>query len=331
MRLTILNRAKGKFHSIEELFRCISNALPPSIEIRIVEVPENGARLTAIAANIFWVFRLKGYDVLHVTGDIHYAVLGVWRRPSVLTIHDLRFVEEETGVRRFLLWFVWIYLPIRFATRITVISQFTKQRLQSLIRVPEEKIHVVPDCVNPIFSADVKTTLCDPPKILHVGTTRNKNLERLISACSGLRVELCILGHLSPQQRAMLNYHRVIFREYFDLKVHQVADLYRQCDIVCFASLYEGFGIPILEAQAIGRPLITSNISPMKEVSGEGALLVDPCSEEAVRGAIGNLLSNAELRLDLVRKGFVNVQQYTATSVAKQYYELYRSLLPAST
>jgi glycosyltransferase involved in cell wall biosynthesis len=330
MRLKILNRARGKFHSIEELFRCIMVEMPHNVEIRVETAPAIGASLRSVMTNILWAFRQKKQEVIHVTGDIHYAILGALYYPSVLTIHDLRFIDEHSGLKRFLLWLLWLYLPVKFATRVTVISEFTKQRLQSLVRVPLKKIQVIPDCVNPIFSADVKTTLCDPPKILHVGTTRNKNLERLISACSGLRVELCILGHLSPQQRAMLNSHRVIFREYFDLKVHQVADLYRQCDIVCFASLYEGFGIPILEAQAIGRPLITSNISPMKEVSGEGALLVDPCSEEAIRGAIGNLLSNAELRLDLVRKGFVNVQQYTATSVAKQYYELYRSLIPAS-
>ncbi len=109
----------------------------------------------------------------------------------------------------------------------------------------------------------------------------------------------------------------------------ELVEAYRRCDMVVFASLYEGFGLPILEAQAMGRPVITSNFGAMREAAGDGALLVDPYSVEAIREAVLRVKNEPALREELVRKGLRNVERFRAETVAARYGELYRGLAPA--
>ena len=106
----------------------------------------------------------------------------------------------------------------------------------------------------------------------------------------------------------------------------ELVEAYRRCNMVVFASLYEGFGLPILEAQAIGRPVITSNFGAMKEAAGEGALLVDPYSVESIREAILRVKNEPELREELIAKGLRNVERFRAETVAMKYAEIYRKL-----
>jgi len=330
MKVLFLNRARGEFWSIEELFRAVAVALPGSVKYRIDSVPRSGASVLALLRNLIWTSRIRDADVIHVTGDIHYAVISIWRTPTVLTIHDLRFIENEDGIRRKLFWLLWLYLPSKRAKQITVISEFTKQRLLSLVRVSPDKVTVIPDCVTPEFEACEKPELSDPPIVLHVGTTPNKNLERLAFACCGMKIELWVLGRLNDEQKADLLQKEIRFREFFDLDRAEVVELYQKCDIVSFVSLYEGFGLPILEGQAVGRPILTSNIAPMNIVSGEGTLQVDPLSIDAIRVALEQLLGDASLRAELVEKGFENVRKYSVTAVATQYYELYKRVVSPS-
>lgn len=103
--------------------------------------------------------------------------------------------------------------------------------------------------------------------------------------------------------------------------------LYSKADILFFASLQEGFGLPILEAQGMGLPLITSNLSPMKEVAGDGAFLVNPYNINEIRKAIQSIMNNPQLRDELTSKGYENVAKYMIENVAKQYEELYDSIV----
>jgi glycosyltransferase involved in cell wall biosynthesis len=106
----------------------------------------------------------------------------------------------------------------------------------------------------------------------------------------------------------------------------ELVEAYRRCDMVVFASLYEGFGLPILEAQAMGRPVITSNFGAMKEAAGDGALLVDPYSVEAIREAVLRVKREPALREDLIAKGLRNAANCSADAVAMKYAQIYRNL-----
>lgn len=323
----LAHRCPGNFWSLEELFGNIARAFPDWIHAATATAPRNRANLSSLLANLRWARSLPGCDVLHQTGDVHYAILGIRRRPIVLTIHDLRFIEEARGIKRFLFWWLWLYLPCRHASRVTVISEFTKARLLALGRVDPTKVRVIPNCVGPEFIATPKSWPAGKPRLLHVGTTDNKNLARTIAACAGLPVQLAILGKLTAIQREQLNREQIDFVEFRDLSKDQVVALYASSDLVLFVSTYEGFGLPIIEAQAVGRPVLTSDLSPMREVAGGGALLVDPLNVAAIRAALLRLLESANLRAELVEAGFRNVRQYSASAVAHQYATLYREVL----
>jgi glycosyltransferase involved in cell wall biosynthesis len=96
--------------------------------------------------------------------------------------------------------------------------------------------------------------------------------------------------------------------------------------MVVFASLYEGFGLPILEAQAMGRPVITSNFGAMREAAGDGALLVDPHSVDEIRAAIMRIMNEPGLREELVCKGRENAEKFRADPIALKYAEIYRAV-----
>ncbi len=323
----LANRHAGTFWSIEELFSNVCRAYPEAVACTVAAAPRSGAGFRSLITNLFWARSLKDCDVIHQTGDIHYAVLGMGRCPVVLTIHDLRFIEEARGLKRFLFWWLWLYLPCLRASRITVISEFTKKRLLAIGRVKAGKVRVIPNCVAPEFAAVPKPWPAARVRLLQVGTTNNKNLTRVTQACRGIAVRLCILGRLTESQRKQIASHGVEYEDHFDLSKEQVVELYQSCDLVVFVSTYEGFGLPILEAQAVGRPVLTSDISPMGEVAGEGALKVDPLDVAAIRSGLMRLLDEATLREQLVQEGFRNVAMYSAESVAGQYAALYQEVL----
>ena len=350
-RVMLAHRSPGALRSIEELFATVAEAMPGAWVVRKTHAPCKRATPAALLRNLFWAGSLREAEVIHQTGDIHYAVLGMWRCPVVLTIHDLRFIEEAHGIKRLLFQWLWLELPCLRAAAVTVISEFTRQRLLAFCRVNPAKVRVIPNCVAPEFVAQPKPWPASadghrptlqgkadghrPPlqgkvRVLVVGTTPNKNLERVVAACAGMDVTLCILGCLSEEQRKLLGQAGLEPEEHSGLSRAEVVGLYQSSDLVCFASTYEGFGMPILEAQAVGRPVLTSNIPPMNEVAGEGALKVDPFDVSAIREGLTRLLREPDLRAQLVEKGFENVVRYSAKAIAARYAELYEEVLGRS-
>jgi len=112
----------------------------------------------------------------------------------------------------------------------------------------------------------------------------------------------------------------------FNLTYEEIIKCYEDCDILCFASTYEGFGMPIIEAQAVGRPVITSTVASMPEVAGEGAYLVDPYSVTSIKKGIEKVIYDTAYRNELIRTGKENIKRFEVGKIASQYLKIYEEL-----
>src|ERR1039457_1051746 len=144
----------------------------------------------------------------------------------------------------------------------------------------------------------------DPP------APHNKNICRVAEALQRIPCRLDIIGRLTERQREVLEFNRIQYTEQWDLSDQQVIEKYRQCDLVVFASIYEGFGMPIVEANATGRPVVTSNIGSMPEVAGTAACLVDPFDCASIREGILRVIEDADYRNNLVAQGYENAKRF---------------------
>ena len=129
-----------------------------------------------------------------------------------------------------------------------------------------------------------------------------------------------------PRLQAVLREHGVEFSCVSGITDAEIVDEYRRCDMVLFASMFEGFGLPILEAQATGRPVVTSRAWSMPEVAGKAACLVDPFDVQSIHDGVKRVITDVEYRNGLVRAGLENVGRFRPARIAEQYAEIYREL-----
>ena len=164
------------------------------------------------------------------------------------------------------------------------------------------------------------------PVILQIGTTKNKNLSNLIKAVADLNCTLRIIGPLDTDIVGELDASGINYESIISVNNNQIVEEYRNADIVSFCSTFEGFGLPIIEAQAMHKAVVTSNLAPMRDVAGAGAALVDPFDPASIRRALEKL-NNAEYRNRLVDLGTENIKRFDPKKIADQYCELYLQIL----
>jgi len=268
-------------------------------------------------------------DVNHITGDIHFLSYLLCRRKTILTILDCGFAGKESGLKRNLLRYLWYVLPIRRVAFITVISKTVELELKKLVIFPQGKVRVIPCCIPETFTYSEKIFNTGKPRILQVGTGDNKNLFRVARALERIPCHLDIVGKLTYEQQRVLVECGIEYCNSWGLPETELMRKYQECDLVLFVSTYEGFGLPILEGNAVGRPVITSNISSMPEVAGNAACLVNPFDETDIRDGVLKVINDSSYRQQLVANGFINAQRFHPEVISMQYTELYREVLGA--
>lgn len=312
-------------HSIEELFLDLVPFIVTDAQVIVTEVPYAGAGLSVIQKNLKFA-RAKKEQVNHITGDIHYLTLA-FKGSSILTVHDVQSALKGNIAKQLYIKLFWFWLPAMFAKRITVISHFTRAELESIIPFAKKKIRVVYNPVKQHLTPVPYQFNTEKPQLLFVGTKSNKNLERSFEAIKGLACKAMIIGRLSDEQRQLLETYKIEYENKFDLTFEAVVDCYKACDFICFASIYEGFGMPIIEAQALGKPVLTSNFGAMAEVSNGSSCEVDPYDVNAIREGILRICENDTYRQQLVSAGLENVKRFRPEVVAKQYVQLYKEII----
>lgn len=297
---------------------------------------------------------LKGYSLVKAIGSLdelvhypsqhfgRYAILA--RRPFLVTVHDLERIcfplgkdgfRERIGLRLDV-------LAIKKARHIIAVSQNTKRDLVRLLGVDERKVTVIYNGVDHSVFKPNGSKPAPFPYILYVGSERpRKNLRRLLAAFARLKrsggfndlklVKVGTPGRSPAFRKSVLRaindfglQGEVLFTEH--LNDQELAAKYGAARALVYPSLYEGFGLPVLEAMACGCPVITSDVSALPEVAGDAALLVDPCDEAALSEAIARLLSDDNLRGRLIERGLERSKRFSWASSASQTLALYREM-----
>lgn len=203
-------------------------------------------------------------------------------------------------------------------------SQQKAERVQESVKAGEPQGEE--DSTLPVLQRAVD----DAPLVLFVGTSPNKNLIRAAMALQGLRCTLVVLGNLTVEQKELLSVLTPGYQNLHDLSDEQVVSLYQKVrssgGILLFPSWYEGFGRPVIEAQAVGLPVVAGDIPVLHETSGEAALFVDPGQTESIRNAVVRLLYDSVLYERLSEKGKENALRYGSREAAEKYRELYQLL-----
>lgn len=265
-------------------------------------------------------------DVRHIVGDVTYLSYLLERKRTLLTVLDCGVISGPATLRKRAIKLLWYELPIFRSAAVTVISHDVKKELLKHVRVNPDKVHVVPVAVPPFYRRLPREFDASNPVILQIGAGVQKNRRRLFEAVRGLRCRLVLIGRLLPDDRAALEELQLDYVNRVGLSDEQMLEAYRDADILAFPSTYEGFGMPIIEANIVGRPVLAGNVTSMPEVAGDAACLVDPFDVASIRTGLLRIIENASYRRDLVEKGYENAARYDAMTIAKQYEALYRGL-----
>ncbi len=313
-----------------------------NFSVRLLPPPTPLVRVPVFLA--YELFR-RPVDVLHV----QYTAPPFCRVPVVATIHDLAFERmPETFTRRgsFQLKLT-VRRTARKASRIATVSEYSRRDLLDIYKLPTEKVVVTYNGIESHFRPqEASSNEAEEIRgrfgisrdfLLAVGSLQpRKNLVRLIRAYAKLRSER---ADFTPQL-VIVGRKLWLTHEIFDEVKRQrwaddliltgyVADedlpaLYRAARAFVYPSLFEGFGLPPLEAMACGTPVVTSDVSSLPEIAGDAALLIDPNDEQALANALIEIMNNERLRAELREKGIAQAGKFTWRDTAEKTLRLYQ-------
>ena len=224
-----------------------------------------------------------------------------WSHPKIVTVakRRLKLVEKEIDM-------------------VICVSKSTMEDLLKVSNIPKEKMVVIYEGVGEQFKPQSEQDIKEFKKRLNLpdkfvlsigGIGDRRNISRILEATKDM--PLILTGR-------DVNYENV---PYSDMQL-----LYASATVLLYPSLYEGFGLPILEAMAVGTPVITSNVSSMPEAGGDAAFYVDPKNVDDIKEKLQQVMENNDLREDLIKKGFIQAKKFTWKKVAMETAEVYRRL-----
>ncbi|MCH7837091.1 MAG: glycosyltransferase family 4 protein [Chloroflexi bacterium] len=323
-------------------------AQQPRLQVVHIDQSSRVARLAWEQARLPSLLRRHEIDLLH--SPHHHTPLAT-RRPRVVTFHDVTFLvlpERYTTARRLYMATV-TRAAARVADTIITPSQTIRRDVIDRLGVPDERVVTIPDAAGPQYVPIEDESVLDRLRqqyqlpnryILSIGSLEpGKNRGRLIQAYAGLEdagvdCPLVVAGlpawryEGDYEQARRLGQGQVRFLGY--VPDGDLPALYSAATLLAFPSLYEGFGLPVLEAMSCGTPVVTANVAATAEIAGDAALLVDPRNVGALAEAMGRLLSDDALRADLRARGLERAKQFSWQRTARETLSVYESVAAKS-
>jgi glycosyltransferase involved in cell wall biosynthesis len=283
-------------------------------------------------------------DIYHGT---NYAVYPCRHSLRVMNIYDLSFIRYPAYVTSVVRTYTQrVKQCLAWTDLVITISESSKRDIVNYLGVSPEQVWVTPlasryavDALDNLGKAKRPDGLGDHPYILFVSTLEpRKNVVRLIQAFDQLKAthrvehQLVLVGQKGWQFDPIFEaiaaspwQHHICHLNY--LSDAEVAYCYANADVFAYPSLYEGFGLPVLEAMTLGCPVVTANTSSLPEVAGDAALMIDPTSVEELAAALWQVIGNRTQRQTMIQQGYQQAAQFSWTRTAKATLAAYRSLL----
>lgn len=309
-------------YSIENVFNAVAKELSGEVDICNHYTTRNFDTLS--------IFKVRTYkaNIHHITGAVNYLAFGLPSKSTVITVHDIgHYTETLKGPKKYIYKELFWRLPLARANRITAISNFTRESLMEFFNIHPDRIQVIYNPVNPLFKLSEKKVVNSRPVIMQIGAGKNKNIETLLKAVVGLDVHLLLVRKPNEDIVSTLNALNISFEFRYNLTETELYKAYHDCDILYFGSTYEGFGLPVIESQVVGRPVIISDIPTLKEIAGASAFQTELNNSESVRQGIVDLVSNNIVYLKYVDLGKKNALRFNVSTIANQYLELYKEMM----
>ncbi|MGD0201384.1 MAG: glycosyltransferase family 1 protein [Bryobacteraceae bacterium] len=337
-------------------------ALPPNFEIAVYERPDTD---WVNQFSFFFFLKELAPDLVHVPLN---EVPFLMPRPYVVTIHDMGSLlfgdrkQVRTGLRLFL-----FRRGLLRAEQVIAVSAATERDVENVLGVPSSRVRQIYDAPDPRFArepalgdaaspSDVQSAerqrileryQINYPFILYAGAVRpQKNIPRLVEAFAVLRsdleqhplykdLRLIIIGDEISKYPAL---RRAVIKTRVEKLVRFLGFVpfetlrvfFEAASVFVFPSLYEGFGLPPLEAMASGTPVVTSSVSSLPEVAGDAAVLVNPENVFDIARGIREVLLDDALRATLIRRGYAQARRFSWETTARQVLEIYREVAQAS-
>lgn len=326
LKILYIYRHPDMGYSIGKVFKPIEEEMRKYAEVDSVYLPVPNYSLYGLWRNIKaarTAIKNKKYDLVHITGTENYLIPFIKNTKIIVTVHDIYFFTDYWPSIRSIIKFVFFIRTLSFADVVTFVSEKSKQETYRFVNLGNKGI-VINNPIGNDYKYNAKSFNSVCPTILHIGTKPNKNLTRTIEALRDFKCSIRIIGKVNAKTIQKLNDYHIAYSIVINLTDEQIIEEYQNCDIVNFPSLKEGFGMPIIEGQAIGRLVVTSNRPPMSDVAGNGAILVDPENVGSIRSGYKKALKVYD---GIVRFGLENVKRFNLEKITESYYTIYRSII----
>ncbi|HDU4298230.1 TPA: glycosyltransferase family 4 protein [Klebsiella variicola subsp. variicola] len=299
-------------HGIGRFAKEVRNADLPFVNIQLHGNPAGKFDTLKLT---FYLWRNKGYYF-----SPGYNAPFLFLNKTIITIHDLNHIDlnYNSSLLKRLYYKLILKRACKKSALILTVSEFSKERIHQWAKIPYEKIRVVGNGVSPEFVPEGSKYYNNSlPYILIVGNRKvHKNEPFAVSAFLKANISkeyrLLVIGDNTEELKEIISTYNASERVVFLGRVSnaELASLYRGATCLLFPSLYEGFGLPVIESMACGTPVITSYVTSLPEIAGDAAIMVNPYEVKNMSIAIEEIVNNINLRQSLIAKGIAQSSKY---------------------